>query len=201
MLTLALGLIETRGLVGAIEAADAMAKTANVKLLGKVRTDPAMITVKIIGDTAAVRSAVEAGAAAAQRVGQLLSKHVIPHTAEGLEDIIFEKSILTDDELRDILGSSETQDRTPPSQINISEESSEGEEENDEEEPLESEQGYSTPVSNDRGTYLDQIQQLTVHQLRNYARGVEGLAIYGRQISKANKEELIAELLKAKFGK
>ena len=64
----AFGMVETRGLVGAIEAADAMVKTSNVRLVGKERTDPAMITIKIIGETAAVRSAVEAGAAAAQRV-------------------------------------------------------------------------------------------------------------------------------------
>ena len=79
----ALGLVETKGLVGAIEAADAMVKTANVILVGKERTDPAMITVKVVGDTAAVRSAVEAGAAAAQRVSQLISKHVIPRPADG----------------------------------------------------------------------------------------------------------------------
>lgn len=200
MLTLALGLVETRGLVGAIEAADAMAKAANVKLLGKVRTDPAMITVKIIGDTAAVRSAVEAGAAAAQRVGQLLSKHVIPHTAEGLEDIIFEKSILSQDEIHSLLNLPESKGKSSPSPSQI-EEQSEQEPEIDEEETMEEEQGYVIPSGSERGTYLGQLQNLTVHQLRNYARGVEGLTIYGRQISKANKEELIAELVKAKFGK
>jgi ethanolamine utilization protein EutM len=104
MLTLALGLIETRGLIGAIEAADAMVKTSNVKLIGKDRTDPAMITIKIIGETAAVRSAVEAGAAAAQKTGQLISKHVIPRPAEGLEKIIFDKSFLTQEEIDELLG-------------------------------------------------------------------------------------------------
>ena len=66
MMDFAFGMVETKGLIGAIEAADAMVKTSNVRLVGKERTDPAMITIKIIGDTAAVRSAVEAGAAAAQ---------------------------------------------------------------------------------------------------------------------------------------
>ena len=74
----ALGLIETRGLVAAIEAADAMVKAANVKIVGKEQTSPALITIKIVGDVAAVKSAVDAGAAAAQRVGELVSIHVIP---------------------------------------------------------------------------------------------------------------------------
>jgi len=74
----ALGLIETRGLVAAIEAADAMVKAANVKIVGKEQTNPALITIKIVGDVAAVKSAVDAGAAAAQRVGELVSVHVIP---------------------------------------------------------------------------------------------------------------------------
>ena len=67
----ALGLVETKGLVAAIEAADAMVKAANVKFVGKEITVPAMITVKVVGETAAVRAAVDAGAAAAQRVGQI----------------------------------------------------------------------------------------------------------------------------------
>jgi ethanolamine utilization protein EutM len=74
----ALGLVETRGLVGAIEAADAMAKAANVKIIGREKVVPALITIKCVGDVAAVRAAVDAGAAAAQRVGQLISTHVIP---------------------------------------------------------------------------------------------------------------------------
>jgi len=74
----ALGLVETKGLVAAIEAADAMVKAANVKFVGKEITVPALITVKVVGETAAVRAAVDAGAAAAQRVGQLISTHIIP---------------------------------------------------------------------------------------------------------------------------
>jgi ethanolamine utilization protein EutM len=74
----ALGLVETRGLVAAIEAADAMVKASNVTLIGKEVTRPALITIKIIGDVAAVKASVDAGAAAAARVGELVSIHVIP---------------------------------------------------------------------------------------------------------------------------
>ena len=81
----ALGLIETRGLVGAIEAADAGVKAAPVKLLGTERTDPALITVLLGGVVASVKAAVDAGAAAAERVGELVAVHVIPRPYPGLE--------------------------------------------------------------------------------------------------------------------
>ncbi len=74
----ALGLIETRGLVGAIEAADAGLKAAPVSLLGTERVDAALVTVLFSGDVASVKAAVDAGAAAAERVGELVSVHVIP---------------------------------------------------------------------------------------------------------------------------
>jgi len=87
---LALGLIETKGLVGAIEAADAMVKAANVKLVGKEKSSGALITIKIVGDVAAVKSAVDAGSAAAQRVGELVSVHVIPRPHDELASFIEE---------------------------------------------------------------------------------------------------------------
>lgn len=88
---LALGLIETKGLVGAIEAADAMAKAANVKIVGKEKSSGALITIKIIGDVAAVKSAVDAGSVAAQRVGELVSAHVIPRPHDELSAFIEEE--------------------------------------------------------------------------------------------------------------
>jgi ethanolamine utilization protein EutM len=90
---LALGLIETKGLVGAIEAADAMLKAANVKLISKERVSGALVVVKIEGDVAAVKSAVDAGAAAAQRVGELYGVHVIPRPSSQIEPIIYEHQI------------------------------------------------------------------------------------------------------------
>jgi len=80
----ALGLIETRGLVGAIEAADAGLKAAHVRLFGTERADAGLVTVKFLGETAAVKAAVDAGAAAAERVGQLVSVHVIPRPHDEL---------------------------------------------------------------------------------------------------------------------
>ena len=101
MLEYALGLVETRGLVGSIEAADVMVKTANVRILGTERIRNGLVTVQIIGEVAAVKAAVEAGSAAASRVGQLISSHVIPRPAEELEDILaFQKDSVPDGEAK-----------------------------------------------------------------------------------------------------
>jgi ethanolamine utilization protein EutM len=84
----ALGMIETRGLVAAIEAADAMVKAANVQLLGKEYVGSAYVTVMVRGDVGAVKAAVDAGSAAARRVGDLISVHVIPMPYEQVEGIL-----------------------------------------------------------------------------------------------------------------
>jgi microcompartment protein CcmL/EutN len=87
----ALGLVETKGLIGAIEAADAMAKAANVRLVGSERISAALVTVKVTGDVAAVKAATDAGAQAASRVGQLVATHVIPKPDEQLADFYREE--------------------------------------------------------------------------------------------------------------
>ena len=84
----ALGMIETKGLIGAIEAGDAMVKAANVRLLGKVLVGGGLVTVMVRGDVGAVKAATDAGAAAAQRVGELISVHVIPRPHSEVELII-----------------------------------------------------------------------------------------------------------------
>ena len=84
----ALGMVETKGLVGAIEAADAMVKAANVMLLGKELIGSGLVTVMVRGDVGAVKASVEAGAAAAKRVGELVSVHVIPRPHEDVEKIL-----------------------------------------------------------------------------------------------------------------
>ena len=81
----ALGLIETKGLVGAIEAADAMVKTANVVLQGKEFVGAGLVLITCRGDVGAVKAATDAGAAAARRVGELVSVHVIPRPHEEVE--------------------------------------------------------------------------------------------------------------------
>lgn len=84
----ALGMIETRGLVGAIEAADAMVKAAKVVLIGKEQVGGGLVTVLVRGDVGAVKAATDAGAAAARRVGELISVHVIARPHEEVEKLI-----------------------------------------------------------------------------------------------------------------
>jgi ethanolamine utilization protein EutM len=84
----ALGLIETKGLVGAIEAADAMVKAAQVELLGKEQVGGGLVTVMVRGDVGAVKAATDAGAAAAEKVGELVSVHVIPRPHPDVEMIL-----------------------------------------------------------------------------------------------------------------
>ena len=84
----AFGMVETKGLVGAVEAADAMVKAANVKLVGKVHVGGGLVTVFVRGDVGAVKAATDAGAAAAEKVGELISVHVIPRPHSDIEYIL-----------------------------------------------------------------------------------------------------------------
>ena len=84
----ALGMVETKGLVGSIEAADAMVKAANVVLVGKEAIGAAYVTVMVRGDVGAVKAATDAGAAAARRVGELVAVHVIPRPHSEVEKVL-----------------------------------------------------------------------------------------------------------------
>lgn len=88
MSKIALGMIETRGLVGSVEAADAMLKAAQVTLVGKEKIGGGYVTVMVRGEVGAVKAATDAGAAAARRVGELVSVHVIPRPHDQLESIL-----------------------------------------------------------------------------------------------------------------
>ena len=84
----ALGMIETRGLVASIEAADAMVKAANVTLIGQVKIGAGLITAMVRGDVGAVKAATDAGAVAAQKVGEVVSVHVIPRPHQDVEKVL-----------------------------------------------------------------------------------------------------------------
>ena len=88
MNTNSLGMIETKGLIGAIEAADAMVKSANVQLVGKEQVGGGLVTVMVRGDVGAVKAATDAGAAAAEKVGELISVHVIARPHTGVDNIL-----------------------------------------------------------------------------------------------------------------
>jgi len=88
MMKEALGMVETKGLVGSIEAADAMLKAANVSLVGYEKIGAGLVTVMVRGDVGAVKAATDAGVAAADKVGELVSKHVIPRPHSDVEHIL-----------------------------------------------------------------------------------------------------------------
>jgi len=163
----ALGLIETRGLIGAIEAADVMVKTANVSLLGTEYVRNGLVTVQVVGEVAAVKAAIDAATAAVGRVGELISSHVIPRPADEIEEILKQRP-----------------PQAPGEEDEISADDAEGEME------------LTFVASTDDTEYLNQLEEMTVHQLRVLARHEEGLGIAGREISKANKELLIQELMR-----
>ena len=85
---LALGMVETRGLIGAIEAADSMVKAANVTLVGREQIGSGLVTVMVRGDVGAVKAAVEAGGASATRLGEIVATHVIPRPHTDVEKIL-----------------------------------------------------------------------------------------------------------------
>ncbi|PIE21786.1 MAG: ethanolamine utilization protein EutM [Arachnia propionica] len=87
-MTSALGLVETKGFVGAVEAADAMTKSANVTLVGTEKIGSGLVTVMVRGDVGAVKAAVDAGCAAAMKVGELVSQHVIPRPHADIEKLL-----------------------------------------------------------------------------------------------------------------
>ncbi|HWI48928.1 MAG TPA: BMC domain-containing protein [Rummeliibacillus sp.] len=84
----AIGMIETRGLIGSIEAADAMVKASNVSIVSQEKVDGGIITIVVQGDVGAVQAAIEAGREAAKRVGELLSSHVIPRPDQSVYNML-----------------------------------------------------------------------------------------------------------------
>jgi microcompartment protein CcmL/EutN len=183
MLEYALGMVETNGLVGAIEAGDVMVKTANVRLVDTEYIRNGYVTVKCIGEVAAVKAAVDAAAAAAQRVGQLISTHVIPRPAEEVEFIIKKTASTTSVVVQHPAKSvAEPKPRSPKPEKKSA--------------PPEADNTMDMFVASaDDDEYRKQLDAMTVHELRRLARDVGGLSIYGRQISKANKGQLIIELM------
>jgi len=176
---LALGLIETKGLVGAIEAADAMTKTANVKLIGKEYAKGGLVTIKIMGETAAVKAAVDAGAAAAQRVGQLISVHVIPRPDDQTDLVVFDNAVIQN--VSD--GMEENPDKPKRGRRGRPRKSDTTLFDLVEEKPKE----MVDPKTLD----YNSLEGMTVEELRRLARRTQGFPIYGREISKANKATLL----------
>jgi ethanolamine utilization protein EutM len=189
----ALGLIEVRGLLAAIECADIMLKTAQVELVGKTMVGGGLVAIIVTGDVGAVKAAVEAGATAVKKIRResLISQHVIPRPHSDIESLII-----------------------PESSVKEAESSAEVDDSLAEEDDSLAEKNESLPNSTERLTFKDShkervdacvkefglekaveaLKSLPVVKLRNLAREYKDLDITGRAISKANKDLLIEKL-------
>lgn len=195
-MNLALGLIETKGLVGAIEAADAMVKAADVKLVGKEKVTGALMIIKVVGDVAAVKSAVDAGSVAAQRVGELVSSHVIPRPDDQIDQLIFNKqkqgrrsaekqNVVTPKTKPPIKKEVKTEPNLPEVSETENEISKSDNSDQEEKNKVKIESsGKSIPPK-------EELNSFNVHQLRKLARSFEDFPIHGREISKANRQLLL----------
>ena len=206
----ALGMIETRGLVASIEAADAMVKAASVKLISKEKVQGGLVTILVVGETAAVKSAIDAGAAAAQRVGELVSTHIIPRPDDQIDDIVSGIQSSGKEIKQEIKISLEKKPERKSRTIRVKEEEVEkevevkpvfkttssstidrlkqealGETSSADSEKL-STGSVVKPVFS-----MKELEVMNVHQLRRFARDVEEFPIKGREISRANRGELL----------
>lgn len=217
----ALGMVETRGLVASIEAADAMVKAAKVNLVGKERAQAGLITIMVVGETAAVRAAVDAGTAAAQRVGELVSSHVIPRPDDQMSVIIpggdsekvgikekpkpASKTVTVKKEKPAKEKKSTEPAKKPSPKIEIEEEIEIKETSstidrlrkealgNDVAKEEKPKKVKSKKIKRDVESTLpmEELEVLNVHQLRRLARSTEEFPIQGREISRANRGLLL----------
>lgn len=180
----ALGMIETRGLVASIEAADAMVKAANVTLIKKECIGGGLVTVMVRGDVGAVKAATDAGAAAAERVGELICVHVIARPHEDLEPMLGpEKETLND--------SVEPQ---PPAQEEAPDEVV-VEPQQGKPQVQESAEAENEPLENLEDVTPEELANMTVTKLRSVARTLNVDNMTRKEIRFANKETLVKGIL------
>lgn len=182
---LAVGLIETRGLVAAIEACDAALKSADVKLISIDRVDAGLMTVKVVGEVASVQSAVDAGRLAAARVGTLVAAHVIPRPDVELHDELIYVEIrprqkkphesssptASSPAISTTASSSSIPQPSKPARLSP-----------------------TLPTTSETKLLPQNLDDMTVQELRHYVRTLPDFPIRGREISRAGKETLLTLL-------
>ena len=212
----ALGLVETKGLVASIEAADAMLKASNVNLVGKERALAGLITIVVVGDVAAVKASVDAGAAAAQRIGELVSVHIIPKPDDQIGTILPLKGS------REVVPEKKAAEQKPEPKVAVERKTEEvpvkkqvaaKQQKEKKAKPIEKEipevasdtierlkreaLGKKAPGEKsekqtaDSDINMRELEKMNVHQLRRLARSTENFPIKGREISHANRGQLL----------
>ena len=184
----ALGMIETRGLVASIEAADAMVKAANVTLTCKEHVGGGLVTVMVRGDVGAVKAAVDAGAAAAERVGELVSVHVIPRPHEELEGILTTPAPVTPTPKPP-----REPEEAPPAPVSQSP-APQPEPQPDPEVPAEEEKAEEGETVELAELTDEVLEAMPVVKLRSVARSVGLDTMTRKEIRFAKKEELVAAI-------
>lgn len=191
----ALGLIETKGLVAAIESADAMLKAAEVRLVEKTYVGGGLVTVTVTGDVAAVKAAVDAGSAAVRQLCNtlLLSQHVIPRPHEELENVIVDITSLDNSlpatavtEVKEVISDKEELE-VEEEAVQVKEQAAENliELQKEDLDKIVKKEGLEAA--------LELLNKLRVVKLRNLARKYKGFGITGRDISKADKQTIMNE--------
>jgi microcompartment protein CcmL/EutN len=197
----ALGMIETKGLVGAIEAADAMVKAANVQLIGKELVGGGLVAVMIQGDVGAVKAATDAGAAAAQRVGELISVHVIPRPNEDVRSLLIAKPSKNKSSQTEVLEKPAFLPVESVESVEIFVEDFVAPEAVEEAIALKRDTVHKEAIDqialeNGVDEVISALNKLTVAKLRNLAREYKDFGIVGRKVSKADKQMIISEFRK-----
>lgn len=179
----ALGMIETKGLIGSIEAADAMLKAANVELVSKTSVGGGLVTIMVTGDVGAVKAATDAGAAAAERVGELISVHVIARPA---------------DDLNAVLGKIQKKSDEPEQNNSVMQDLNSNEQDVSENKEPEHEPD-NTVLANTfdiKTITKDELSKMTVSELRSIARSLPQIEMSNHDIRFARKEDLITNIWK-----
>ncbi|MDA1027525.1 MAG: BMC domain-containing protein [Bacteroidetes bacterium] len=178
----AMGFVETRGLIAAIEAADAMLKTAQVSLVAMERTDAAMITVQIAGDTAAVQAAVEAGTAAAKKIGQVVTSHVIARPSDDVRAMQSGKKASPTPKVKIATATKAAVKKAAPAKQAPAKVPAKA---------APKKAAAKTPKAAPANSPLE---DMTVRELRSLARTFDNLPIQGREIARASKTQLVDAL-------
>jgi len=208
----ALGMVETRGLIASIEAADAMVKAAKVQLLGKEKVQGGLVTILVEGETAAVKSAVDAGAAAAQRVGELVSTHIIPRPDDKIDQIVMRNAAIETKRYKQDPIPEEKPKPVPEKKPERRRKQIKEMQSSEETEPVFKsissstidrlkeevfggtptiEKSEKTKSKREFKFSMAELEVMNVHQLRRFARDIESFPIKGREISRANRGELL----------
>lgn len=214
----ALGLIETKGLIPAIESADAMLKAAHVRLLEKNLVGSGLVTITIAGEVSAVKASVEAAAAAVKRISgaTLVSEHVIPRPDTGLNEIIATKTVCCDEktdhtsepeteelksEEQESLDIKEAEEFTEDLHDSEAEEIEKAEAENrlqkEESTEVESDEEATSEKAETVQYKNSQLRKMNLSRLRDIAGRMDNLSIQGKEINSARRKELIEAILNA----